>query len=136
MTCTKSVSKLAIACSLLFSLPSFAAGERQMQLLEIVQVAESAAATTDQSRLEIMLSYRMLAECMEHAVALSDGEDAGVSKWSTPKFRHYKSAAIAQTAYCRANAEAYLKFLETTRAPSRDLYAMKSIVEKLQKLVK
>ena len=76
----------------------------------------------------------MLSECLAHAVALYDGEDAGITRWSTPKFRHYKSAAMAQTAFCRANAEAVLRYLEASRAPSKDVYAMRAIVEKLQAL--
>lgn len=123
--------KFAFSCVLLANLPAFAAGERQSQLLDVVQVV-STAKSGDQARLEIMMSYLMLSECLLHAVALSDGEDAGIVKWSSPIFRYYKSAASAQTAYCQQSAKATLKFFENSRVPSRDVDTMKSVVEKLQ----
>jgi hypothetical protein len=126
--------KLCISCVLLANLPAFAAGERQNQLLDIVQVVDSAVKSGEQPRLEITMSYQMLSQCLQHAVTLSDGEDAGIVKWSVPMFVHYKSAAIAQTAYCQEYAKALLKFFEATRAPSGDLYAMRSVVEKLQRI--
>lgn len=120
-------------CFLLFlNLPVYAAGERQRQLLDVVQLTDSLVKSGGDN----LISFQMMSECLSHAVSLADGEEAGVTKWSTPKFRLYKSPALAQTAYCRAIAEANLKYLEKTRAHPADIFAMRSLVDVLADVLK